>query len=385
MAKYDFWGIGRVSATSKDVNLARLAMHIATDWVPTSPTSVANGLTALLDEVLETAPFWNGDHWLTREPVRAFERQWRGVTSYAVGVSFCVETFLDLGYTWWAPVSFWKHNQAGNMPFLWWSPIFNALQCEIRPDASNPSRLMPDFVLARRHHNGGFEIAFAEAKGRTWSLQNCHTCPNDWQSQSRNAIFRLSGNVIVPAQNMVVATRIQPRGVRTGTRKLQVRAWNNSTQPTPIPTAAAREILLLHYAGICAKLGMRNTAKLLAHAPLRARQQQMERQGSRQSSGRGFGELLDMARSERAEIPLRSNTVPEMISTEGAVFPIGEIRLRIGFSRAAAYMLDALAHWDVRKIDHLTEKLAHEAEHIGRAEDDRLFYRNDGVVAAVED
>ena len=382
---YDFWNIGRVGAAPRNVSLARLATHIATDWVPTSPTSVATGLTALLNEVLERQPLSGTDHWLTRESVRTFERQWRSVTSYTLGVAFCVETFLSMGYSWWAPVSFWKHNRAANMPFVWWSPLFNTLQCEIRPDPSNPSRLMPDFVLARRDPSGGVAIAFAEAKGWKWALQNRHVCPASWRNQARNAVFELSGNQVTPAQNIVVATRITPDGKRMNTRRVQVRAWNSSAQATHIPMSAAREILLLHYAGICMKLGMRNTAKLLAHAPMRARQQEMERQGSRQSNASYFNELLDMAGSERIERPVRSNAVPEMISTEGAVFPIGEIRLRIGFSRAAAYMLDALAHWDVREIDHLTEKLAHEAEHVAQSGDDQLVSRRDGVVGVIEE
>jgi hypothetical protein len=381
---YDYWDIGGIDPAARKVSLGRLATHIATDWVPSSPTSVATGLTALLDEVLESQPLTGTDCWLTRKSVVAFERQWRSVTSYMMGLAFCVETFLKMGYTWWAPVSFWKHNQAGDMPFLWWSPLFDALHCNIRQDTNNPSRLMPDFVLARRRRGGDFEIAFAEAKGCKQALQHWSDCPQKWRDQSHNAVFELQGVSVVPAQNIVVATRIQPNGIRLTTRKVQVRAWNNSDQATTIPTSAARELMLLHYAGVCMKLGMRNTAILLAHAPGRERQMRQVDQGSLRSSD-NIGYSADMVGAERIQMPIRSKSVQAMVTSEGAVFGIGRKRLRIGFTPTAALMLDALAYYDDQKVEYLTEDLARDAERMAQSQDERVVYRADGIVATIEE
>lgn len=82
----DYWPIGASTKTALPVTQVELATDIALDWVPTRPQSTAPALVDLLGEIIQQETVDSQPAWLAHPAVSGFERQWRGVTSFMLGV-----------------------------------------------------------------------------------------------------------------------------------------------------------------------------------------------------------------------------------------------------------------------------------------------------------
>jgi hypothetical protein len=262
----DYWAIGQLNGTTWPTSQLELATHIAADWVPTNPMSIGSGMVNLLGEIIRQETIKGNCAWVAHPDVAQFERQWRGITSYILGVPFCNKVMVDLGYTWWAPVSCFTRDKSPYQVFCKTSPFFSKSMCKIEHVPNPLSPLFPDYVAAKCDGAGGYRIAFFEAKGTARALKNLSTCPSNWHNQVRSAQF-IYNNVCVPSsQNVVVATRLDPTRVYPKNRKIQVRAWNNNDPELRAPAEVILEIIRIHYMGVCLRLGFDLTAQALAMA-----------------------------------------------------------------------------------------------------------------------
>ena len=123
---------------------------------------------------------------------------------------------------------------------------------------------MPDYILARTNPAGGNEISFAESKGTNVCLENMNSPPQSWMNQARNAEFYFRRIQYTASQQMLVATRVNPKATRPATRRVYVRAWNSKNKDNQVPIDAIIEIMFMHYFGVCERIGMDANAKLLA-------------------------------------------------------------------------------------------------------------------------
>lgn len=193
-----------------------------------------------------------GDNlWIVAPRMTGFEKQWKVVTSWILGVAFCRKVIGDLGYRWWAPVSAFSGSSRSTSTPYWTLP---PTACAI--ERRNSSRLFPDYVLARvKPGVSGYEISFAESKGCKYSLEKLTSAPVDWKSQSENARFIFRGVPQIITQYLLIATRIYPIGKRTRTRRIQVRTWNSKVPDAEVTLDALRGVLIAHYFGVCDESG----------------------------------------------------------------------------------------------------------------------------------
>lgn len=378
----DYWSIGATTRTAWPVTNLELATDIALDWMPTRPACTAPAVVDLLDEILEQDT--PNNCWLANPAVAGFERQWRGVTSFMIGVPFCIKVIRQLGYTWWAPVGCFRHNLHTNKPFYWWSPAFPISRCEVRHDSVNPSRLYPDYIAAKRDPAGNYRIAYFEAKGTVNALQNCVLCPTHWHQQVRSAQLYNNGVYVPASQNVVVATRLRPDAVYPSTRRIQVRAWNNNDPELLAPFDLVSEVVRVHYVGVCLRLGLERTAQALAMAPA-FHGDGLEARRWRTALGKRMPQLEDssnVSREETEERPVTNSQYPTVHFARGREnLGCGPYAIRAGLSFMASYLVDSLINGQtetVRTIMHdLPGKLRGFQKEI--AEDERRYLRSDGV------
>ncbi|MGO9018978.1 MAG: hypothetical protein ACLQVJ_11580 [Syntrophobacteraceae bacterium] len=248
------------------VSIGELATNVITDWMPGTPVSLSRGFADLLGEILESQSFNIGDFWTVRRLAARYEKQWKQVTSFILGVACCRKVVEMEGYPWWAPVSAFtrRNNVLSVLTPNWVEPYLPIRHCRVQPPDPPLSNLLPDYVLARLNRaNSNYEISFAESKGSQSALESLRTPPAGWRNQSRNAEFFYRDVRCHAAQNLIVATRVNPAAKKPWTRLLRVRAWNSNNLAAAIPFEAARDVLSLHYLGVCERIGLVGNAKLL--------------------------------------------------------------------------------------------------------------------------
>ena len=208
---FDYCSIGSRSSSATPATLQELATNIATDWMPGTPNSISRGLVDILDNVIESRTIGPRNLWTLKSEAGNFEKQWKQMTSWILGVAFCRKIVELEGYTWWAPVSAFTSRNPRWIPSATnWYPSLPLNNCRIVKPNPRFSNLMPDYVLARIHPIGGFEISFAESKGTRICLENMRRPQQAWVNQAKNAKFYYKGHFISPLQQMVVATRVNP-------------------------------------------------------------------------------------------------------------------------------------------------------------------------------
>jgi len=385
----DYWPVGTSAPSVWPVTKVELATDIALDWMPTRPASSASGVVDLLAEVIQEENVDGVDYWLAHPAVAGFERQWRGVTSFMMGVPFCIKVLRAMGYTWWAPVSCFRHNLATNKPFYWWSPFFPLSQCQVEHVSPPLSPLYPDYIAARADPAGGYRIAFFEAKGTTRAL-HAAPCPINWHNQARSAELKHRGNTIATSQHVVVATRLDPDRVRSRTRKIQVRAWNNHDPELKAPFDVIAEVVRLHYLGVCLRLGMKRTARALALAPLRWGD---DAEHSRLSEAlwdpsASFEETGEAFKEETVETPFR-NSRDERIHyprRRGACGS-GPFAVRPGLASPAVWLIQFLIDGKTEAAANMIRDLPHKLAFLAEAtnSDEHCYLRPDGVYSELGD
>jgi hypothetical protein len=311
-----------------------------------------------------------------------FEKQWKQVSSWILGVAFCRRVIEELGYRWWAPVSAFNSRSRTTLTPDW-VPDLPPTDCVVKK--TNSSVLFPDYVVARAKSGAsGYDISFAESKGCTTSLANLGVAPTDWKNQSRNGRFIFGGVTQAITQYLLIATRVYPSGKRVKTRRIQVRAWNAKNPEASISFEALRDVLVAHYFGVCERIGLSANARLLAlrnYSPasdpntLLNSDQNIKRLLliRERLSGEAQGELQRTQTGETWMYGLPSRST----------FKIGDNLMTIGLSQAAVNLVRALQSPDQRNQDKIVNlfesELASDLELVHPNE--KLFLRNDGVIA----
>ncbi|MBU4274075.1 MAG: hypothetical protein L6406_10600, partial [Desulfobacterales bacterium] len=102
---FDYHGITSSRSRPIPASILELATNIITDWMPGTPNSLARGFVDLLSTIIDTVRINGNDQWTLRPRVAQFEKQWKQVTSWILGVAFCKRIIAMEGYPWIAPVS----------------------------------------------------------------------------------------------------------------------------------------------------------------------------------------------------------------------------------------------------------------------------------------
>ena len=265
---FEYQSVGNTREAIRRVPLLRLATNIFTDWMPGVPNSLTRGFVDLLGNVIkaESVLRMNRDGWVVQETVAGFEKQWKQMTSWMLGVAFCRFVAELEGYRWWAPVSaFTVAKHKTKVATDYWTKYLRVADCRVQAPTPALSNLYPDYVLARRRKSSLLpEISFAESKGHKRAIKNLTVPPGDWSSQSRNAEFIYNNVPMTAAQHLLVATRVNPGAKNPKTRKIQVRAWNSRNPDNRSTESAFRAILAAHYIGVCERLDLTGNAELIA-------------------------------------------------------------------------------------------------------------------------
>lgn len=341
-------------------------------------------MLGLLDDFIQSDSLDGYPAWLANPRVAGFERQWRGITSFIVGVPFCIKVMQSLGYSWWAPLSYFTHRSSPRLPFSWWSPFFRLSQCVVTPDPANPSRLYPDYIAAKFDPASGFRIAFFESKGTIRALQNMTMCPLAWRNQVRRPILNLNGSQVHASQTVVVATRLQPDAARRRTRKVQVRAWNNDDPKLTAPFAVIADIVRLHYAVVCLQIGLVNAAKVLAAMPAFEAESPGAERWFR-ALGQELYSLQWLRKAWRSDVEMwRSKIRGDLVLFGRAGFETlgrGPYAIRAGLTSVAMSMIDSLVTGDGPTLKGLVREAPFELKPLGESieGDRRAFLRSDGV------
>jgi hypothetical protein len=407
-AEFDYIPVSGVNQTPS-VSLVRLALNVITDWVPGVPNSLSRGFADLLSRILkaEIPPQSATDIWVVQSQVHGFEKQWKNASSWMLGVAFCRWVIEQEGYAWWTPVSAFTlaKNKTPVARHKWLNREFSVNHCYVQQPPIPTSNLLPDYMLAR--HTSGtprYEISFAESKGGDHTGSGWASGSGAWRNQCLNAeLYRRrksSPDVHIPAkQRLVVATKVNTKGKRPHTRRIQVHAWNSKNLETIETEDAFREVLAMHYFGVCEQIGLSANAFLIA-SELRLtgiRNQLYSLEDDRNNLRRDI--LLERLRVAEAQVreeqarvadeaeselePSRVDAVREAVFINPNVAPYATDAggVRVGLSASA---LDTVRWLQGRNDNFNPDSLFHmegEARESSVAEANTgVAYRNDGVV-----
>lgn len=280
--RFLFQDIANTSPVLANVSLLQLATNIITDWMPGTPDTLATGFADLLSQLLVIPP---NSIWEVNRNMASFEKQWKQVSSWILGIGFCRTIIERQGYPWWAPVSAFTSPpnpltiNANNgfltsiyyfapplpgTPFPSFTSSYFLTHCHITKPTPPLSTLLPDYVIARVNNNN-CEISFAESKGTKNYLPSLNQ-PLDWINQSRNAEFFFRNSQLPITQYLLIATRINPNAIRSLTRQIYVRAWNSYKLQASINFDVILDIISLNYIGVCQRIGLESLATWIIYA-----------------------------------------------------------------------------------------------------------------------
>jgi hypothetical protein len=373
-AKYDYYPLASTSSTRPSVSLLQLATNVITDWMPGVPNSLASGFSELLDEMLKAETIDADQLWTVRQRMTGFEKQWKQVTSWILGVAFARKIIEDLGYPWWAPVSaFSSKRRTTHTPD--WTFYLPPSLCRI--ERNNSCKLFPDYVLARTKLSAlGYEISFAESKGCTDSLENRTVPPSDWKLQSTNARFTFGNVLQLITQYLLIATRVYPAGQRERTRRILVRTWNDHVPGAEVTLDVFQNVVIAHYFGVCERSGLTANAQLLA---LRNYFPKEDNNQVRRRLELVKAKLLGAANQELHREQIGATSV---VFGPASTFKVGEMTIRVGLAEPAANILQSLQFPERNVLERLLHtfdsQIAATRESLRSLDD--VFVRADGVV-----
>lgn len=396
---FEYYGIGKIAGEAKNATLLQLATNIVTDWMPGTPNSLSHGFSDLLASTIKGERLFSSDkkNWIIQPEVDLFEKQWKQITSWILGVAFCRKVIETEGYQFWAPVSaFTSAKRKTKVAVSYWKSFFDETQCVIDPVPLSGSNLLPDYVLGRINPiTGSREISFAESKGNKISITNLSVPPISWRNQSKNAQFIFRKVPYAATQNFVIATRVNPKGVYAKTRKIQVRAWNSRNPENEVPDSVFRVILMMHYYGVCRRIGMEANAELIVLSNLirtlverlEVQNQDFDQVTLKRTIDNLHAEidaLSDQASAEIQELPILSNTNLVMYGNSNRpAFPLGDRQMRVGLNQIAIDAIKWLqGDYHDFSIDLLfKEGIRNSTDESQLSEEMDFYVRNDGVVS----
>jgi hypothetical protein len=265
----EFWNVGATTASSLPLTVQNVSSHILADWLPALPISLSPTLIGWPPFLIQLARTPLGNCLALQKKAARTEKQWKGFVSWMLGVAGTRQFLESEGYRWIAPLSAFYPETNQEYDLSGWNVRFPPTSLKAERLQGSPSRLRPDYLAIRPLPSsevpGGFELAVAESKGTHTNLMNRNSCPVAWYNQARNVSISIDNSPIQVSRHMVVATRVNPNGVRLKTRRLQVRAWNKADeQTTPLPPEVAPNIIAAHLFGFFLNLGLYETARAIS-------------------------------------------------------------------------------------------------------------------------
>lgn len=402
---FEYIGIGKKNSTFETAPAIELATNVITDWMPNTPNSLSSAFSELLQNIIksETLPGNSQQRWVVQQPVGLFEKQWKQTTSWILGVAFCRRIMELEGYPFWAPVSAFtpaKYKTETAAPY--WEKFLDVNKCKIEPSSSAKFNLLPDYVLGRINSSTDEpEISFAESKGTGEAIRNFTNLTKSlvqWKKQAKNAEFSISGTTEPTAQNLVVATRFYPKkNGRQKTRQILVRAWDSYDPKAKVSVAAFQTILIMHYYGVCQRIGLETNAELLALNSLinalnnLAEQdktlspQQKKQVDSIPKLNEAYKQLTDRAHREVQSIGSQyKNDTDIYINKDRSPFTLGNQTMRIGLDKKGFDTIQWLQGLNNKfSMDFLPKGKATLSYDPKPGRENQFYRRSDGVTSTL--
>jgi hypothetical protein len=370
--RVEFYNVGASSAQNVDVPLFRIATFLITDWIPTRPGALSAGFAPLLERVLQRD---GQGRWTTSGEVTSFERQWRQVTSWMMGVAFARHTVEQLGYPYVAPVSAFSGGLSGSATATpKWRDFYDRLESRIGKPEPPLSRLEPDYIVGRfEPATGSGVIAFVESKASRGAETLARKPPQPWYNQARNAEFRFRGRVIRPERTLVVATRVNPWAKRERTRRIVVRAWNSAVKAETPRWEVMRELVVVHYHTLLESLGLTAFGEIIRSTV--AERFRTERRGIVVETARRDLEPHRIGRTA-ATVQLRRGAEP---------FQLGGDRLWVGVDAGITDALAELLDQDAEQaLKRFVDRRGQSTRGQREKQEEQVMTRGDGVIAFTE-
>lgn len=262
-----YWPVGTTSETLLPLSPADIAAHLVSDWVPSLPATVTKSFMGWPPHLLKVHPSVPAPLMSIIPECGATERQWKAVLSWMLGVAGARQVLSKEGYQWIAPSSAFYPKLVQPVSTPSWHPRFPRPLLQLTRPHGSRVRLMPDYV-AIRISGGKLQWAAVEVKGTKRALQAMDSCSRDWSNQARNVTATVGGAPLTIDRHLVVATRVNPNGLSSKVRCLQVRAWNSDTpaEDGAIGTGAASEIAAAALFGLFMNLELFEHARSIGEA-----------------------------------------------------------------------------------------------------------------------
>jgi hypothetical protein len=316
MTFVDYWGVGATSGSSLPMTAGDISGHLVADWLPSLPSAVGTSLIGWPPFLIEPPSQIGNDLLTLHTDASRCERQWKSVFSWMLGVAGARHVLNDEGYIWIAPVSAFYANAIHDVDLSRWHPSFPRSVVTTSRPANSGVRLLPDYLALRPTRSGStraFDWAVVEAKGTRASLAGQSRCQPSWSNQARNVVVKVRGQELTIPRHMVIATRVNPNGVRRRTRRIQIRAWNNNAEPEEqrLSSAAAVEVVAAHLFGLFQGLRLPEYARAIAFSSwMRNRPREAH---TSEAEWRQIKQGIEVAESElrtRARKPNAPSTAP---------------------------------------------------------------------------
>jgi hypothetical protein len=262
----DYYPVSSNTSTTTLVTPLQLATYIATEWRPAIPASFINSFLDVINIAFERLTINGSQYWGANPDLALTDRQWSGVTSWMMGVAFTRFIIEEENYPWWSPVSAFKGTDStGKTTTGSWPPFMPRSYFTIQ----RTSGLLPDYLVCKLNNNNTFEFAFVESKATNANIAPPRKIPAKWSAQSKSANLLFGSIKANIARHLVIATRVNPHGKRSTTRKVVVRAWNDNNQTENTDTAMIAYFLASHYAFVCGKIGYTRFSELMSLIAIR--------------------------------------------------------------------------------------------------------------------
>lgn len=260
-----YWGVGQNSPIDTQFTHADVSAHLLADWAPMLPTSASASFIGWAPFLMESHLDGKTDYLTLNKIAGRTERQWKVFLSWMLGVAGTRHVLAQEGYTWVAPLSAFYPTNVQAVDLTQWNPAFPPSRVSITRKPKSKS-LLPDYIALRTPPGAKASWAIVESKGTSASLESMK-CPAAWRQQVECAVVNVDGSKVKVQRHIVVATRSNPNAKRPGTRRLQIRAWNDDDDTSPEPAAVAEaDIVAASLFGLCCSLQLRQNAIAIALA-----------------------------------------------------------------------------------------------------------------------
>jgi hypothetical protein len=298
----EFWDVGATQSSPLAMDAGNVSNHLVADWIPSLPVNLSASFVGWPPILLEPIPFDGYDVLSVCRAAGRSERQWKSVLSWMLGVAGTRHFLARDGYRWIAPLSAFYPEAVQQVDLSAWHPMFpiGVVEATLPPDSQ--LRLRPDY-LAIRPRGESLEWAVVESKGTRRCMTSARECPPRWYRQARNIVVKVNGTPREAPRHVVVATRVNPQGKRERTRRVQIRAWNSTSESRELslPAEAAADIAAAHVFGLFKNLRLWGNARAVASAPWRRTKVLPEAGSFAREESRRLREDADLELKQRTE------------------------------------------------------------------------------------